>query len=34
MSDPILKQKSLERLLARNEAKKKQKEGWLEITII
>jgi uncharacterized Zn finger protein (UPF0148 family) len=38
MSDPTLKQKSLQNLLAWVEAKKKQKkeqnEGWLEITII
>jgi endogenous inhibitor of DNA gyrase (YacG/DUF329 family) len=34
MSDPAYKQKALEQLAARKEAKKKQKEGWLEITII
>jgi len=35
MTDPTLKQQSLQRLLAWKETQKKQKqEGWLEITII
>jgi len=34
MSDPVLKEKSLQRLLAWKEANRKPKEGFLEITIL